>query len=809
MSLKPFRSADAEVIRETCLRLMKVWAKLIERSEQLGILLWVADGSEILEWSGDPGQRLEWGRYIGFCNIDAMPDLYFPGWYQDRPGEPYCPDTPEFTYGDLGRMVDGLRAAVKDCFGLDATIGATFDPGPEFAYSKFKYDWHPECLFEQPDGGMLAPMHFVSAQSVLHADSRRYGGFPEGIPEGVSFGTFLGQQYDSLARAVGFNYLWLSNGFGYSHFAWTPTGELLKKGRWRPEQAESERQKTLRFWRDFRAECPDVPLEVRGTNFSLGMDLSTDAASHAEIVETGKLDVMPPNLPVLHADLLADDIVTYLTRQAKSPTERIIYRTYLNDPWFENNPWYTIYNREPLESYTALSTCRMNEDGGVDVPTDFHILTVDTEQGELWEDEANEVIPHYLRSLAERADAPGPVVWVYPFDEYHTVLQESPELLPHVFHHDHYVMRSTDGCLPVLTVCASDCFVSLARSGRLPGSIFLAPAPLGDWAYAEALLEHVQDGGRAVLYGSLAHAPDPLLEALGLSLSDSPLEGDLEVDCRLSLDPFSEGGQPNDLPLRHRAQTCGGGLHEVCPEGDPDVRIWARLRGEGRAYCVHRSRPEWNGGSLAWIRGTVPYGVPTEAPYFRPDKDAPGETQRSQDWLRRLIAELGLDIVQPRRDENAEPVRLFIKRHKGAWYFTGSKPDTTVHARIKTPDGAPVFTEYETPIIDGYAEEHFGKTIYNEVRFFVRMRDGICKAHALAHSPGQERCLALEGCEQATVTVYPGPQALRDGRVMILESHWADCGLAGAPLPMVPHQRDDRRGCLIVENHTGPLYLKW
>ena len=809
LSLKPFRSTEEEAIQETCGELMKVWEKLVERSEALGLLLWVADGSEILEWNGDLQQPLEWGRYIGFCNIDAMPDLYYPGWYQDRPGEPFCADTPEFSYGHLKLIVESLRAAAAERFGLDATIGATIDPGPEFAYSKFKYLWHPECLFEQTEGEMLAPMHFVSTQSVLGGDKRKYGGFPDGIPDGTSFGTFLGRQYGSFSRSLGFDYFWLSNGFGYSHFAWTPTGELLKHGEWRPEQAETERQKTLRFWRDFRAECPDVPLEVRGTNFSMGMDISTDGASHADIVEVGKLDVMPPNLPVLQADLLADDIVTYLTRQAKGPTKRIIYRTYLNDPWFENNPWFTIYNREPLETYTAVSTCRMNEDGSVDPPTDFHILTVDTELGELWQHEANEVIPHYLRALAERADAAGPLVWVWPFDEYHAVLRESPELLPHIFHHDHYIMRATDGGLPLLTVCASDCFVSLARAGRLPDSIFLAPAPLGDWAYAEALLDHVRSGGRVILYGALDHAPAALLEALGVSLDESPIEGNLIADCRLSLDPFEEAEPGEPHPLRHRAVTSGGGLREVCGEDDADVRVWVEQGPERRAYCVHRTGTEWGGGHLAWIRGTVPYGLNQSDPLFRVDKDSPTEIQRTQDWLRRLVAELGLDILQPRRGENAEPVRLFIKRHKGAWYFVGSKPDTSVHARIRTPDGAPAFTEYNTPVIDGYGEEHFGKTIYNEVRFFVRMGDGTVKVHALAHSPGQERCLALQGCQDATVTIYPDPEALRDGRVMVLESQWTDCGLEGASIPMVPHRRDDERGCLIVENHTGPIFVKW
>jgi len=244
-------------------------------------------------------------------------------------------------------------------------------------------------------------------------------------------------------------------------------------------------------------------------------------------------------------------------------------------------------------------------------------------------------------------------------------------------------------------------------------------------------------------------------------------------------------------------------LRETCPWDDPDLRIVVAQGEKKRAYAVSRARPEWNGGRLAWIRGT--YSAEARSGDFRLFPDQAWEVQNPRDWSRRLLADFGLDILFRRFDPGVEPQRLFIKRHRGAWILTGSKPDTTVHARIRTPDGAPVFLEYETPIIDGYAKEHFGKSIYNEIRFFVKMVDGKVKAKEHPVPVGKRRQLQLTGCVDATITIYPDPEALRKGDVLVLPGHNADRnGDAG-----IPHTVDLDRGCLTIRGYTGAVWLKW
>ena len=40
-----------------------------------------------------------------------------------------------------------------------STVGATFDPGPEFAYSDFKYHRHPEVASEMMGAHHLGQLH--------------------------------------------------------------------------------------------------------------------------------------------------------------------------------------------------------------------------------------------------------------------------------------------------------------------------------------------------------------------------------------------------------------------------------------------------------------------------------------------------------------------------------------------------------------------------------------------------------------------------------------------------------------------------
>ena len=219
LSLKPFGyDKSLAGIEKVCRDYYKKWAALLEYASGISVLLWTSDGSEIFEFTGDLDVSFEWCKYIGIGN-----------WNRDIKGEEakkarslhqlpiyYMENPPEMTYRDLKNIIDTLKRVGKEMTGFDIKVGETFDPGPEFAYSAFKYERHPEIA----KGNIMGKNQWLHCAARLHAEKRAYAAYPDGIPEGTHIGEFLGKQFMALRRAVGFDYLWLSNGFGFSLASW-------------------------------------------------------------------------------------------------------------------------------------------------------------------------------------------------------------------------------------------------------------------------------------------------------------------------------------------------------------------------------------------------------------------------------------------------------------------------------------------------------------------------------------------------------------------------------------------------------------
>ena len=69
MSLKPFGQLDDDFIRKVCTELFDQYRDLIRHATSVAVMLWAADGSDILEYTGDLDQRMEWCRYVGNPNM--------------------------------------------------------------------------------------------------------------------------------------------------------------------------------------------------------------------------------------------------------------------------------------------------------------------------------------------------------------------------------------------------------------------------------------------------------------------------------------------------------------------------------------------------------------------------------------------------------------------------------------------------------------------------------------------------------------------------------------------------------------------
>ena len=63
MSLKPFKKTDDKYIESVCRRIFGDWMPLLKKADTVSVLLWAADGSEILDYAGESDRRFEWACY--------------------------------------------------------------------------------------------------------------------------------------------------------------------------------------------------------------------------------------------------------------------------------------------------------------------------------------------------------------------------------------------------------------------------------------------------------------------------------------------------------------------------------------------------------------------------------------------------------------------------------------------------------------------------------------------------------------------------------------------------------------------------
>lgn len=349
-------------------------------------------------------------------------------------------------------------------------IGETFDIGPEFAISDFKYRRHTEIC----TGTKLDKLGFVDATSTLNADSRCYAAYPSGIPAGTPFGTFLGKQSEIFLKDMGFDYLWLSNGLGFSANPWDKTGKIFDGERYYPEKLLETKKKVFAFWKLFRAEC-SFPLETRGTNNSVGIDYASDGVPLHDIYNNDLDITAPPNSPwAALNDNYGLEIMGHMTRICELPSKKFPFRYYIHDPWWINSPWYDRYDGSPCDIYLPMAISRINARGEVETANSLNILSIDNSYGNMPDCCVNEPLPHILKAEKDASDEPAPLVWVYPMREYTTL--EGSVLLEEMNLGDHYICDAINNGFPLCCVVSTDNF--LKHDAEIyRKSILISPVP--------------------------------------------------------------------------------------------------------------------------------------------------------------------------------------------------------------------------------------------------------------------------------------------------------------------------------------------
>jgi len=765
MSLKPFKSLDAAYVAQVCEKIFMQWRGLAAEAETVSVMLWTADGSEILDYKGRMDDRIEWARYIGGANPPPA-----------EPGKPprtdlhganylYMANPPEITYSTLKRIVAALKEAGSRVLDKPIQVGATFDPGPEFAKSPFKYERHREICM----GSTMGQKMWVCSYATLNEDHEFYAGWPEGIPQGTPFGTFFGRQCRHFLTDLGFDFIWFSNGFGFGRDTWNATGAVFDGEAFHAERVKEIRDVTLDFWRLFRAECPRFEVRTRGTNLSTGVDLASDAVPLKAIYEGNFNLLPPPNSPwaALDGDF-GIELTGYMSHIAKLPDQRYMFRYYVHDPWWLNSPWLDRYGRQPHDIYLPLSIARIDAAGRVCPPTHLSFLTIDDSYGNLPDQCPNEVVPHVLHALATGPDQPSPLVWVYPFDEYHEILDRHEDRVPEPYFGDWFIRGAINNGLPLNSVVATDHFIRsrAARPGLYDQSILVTPVPDAGSPLEADLLQFVRAGGRVILYGPTRHAGQELRNLLGVKLA-APLAGDLDIRVEIAIDRIRRGGYAGKLC--HREMLCAGGMEETLAGDAAGVTVYATASRdrETRIAALARRDAAWNGGALAWVRGTSSNSlIPGQA---LPQPDDSTQRFNGEILMRLVLSELGCTFGFDKATVDLRSPYNLVSRHDNGFYFSGYAPNTTVAQRLRFPQGAPLMVGLETEIAAGCATYHMPRSWHYECRVFVEQEaESILSC---VEQPtvmlGLHRRLYMTGFREATLRVFL-PEGIEAGQVEML-----------------------------------------
>lgn len=496
MSLKPFKQTDDAYIRAVCQQVFDQWRPLLKGRKSVSVMLWVGDGSEILDYSGHMEDRFEWARFIGTANL--------PYREEDQPLETslherkqdYIPSAPVMTYRILKNIISCLKEEGKKAF-PDAIIrvGETFDIGPEFAISDFKYERHREICVSS---SQVDRFGFIDATGILHGDDHHYAAYPDGIPEGTPFGTFLGKQSELFLRDMGFDFLWLSNGLGFSADPWKRTGKIFDGQDYYPEKLAKTSEKVFAFWQLFRKEC-SFPLETRGTNNSVGIDYASDGVPLYDIYQAGLGITAPPNSPwAALDDNFGLELMGHMTRICHLPSERFPFRYYIHDPWWVNSPWYDRYDASPHDIYLPMAISRIDEAGNVGSANSLNLLSIDNSYGTMPDACVNEPLPHLLKAEKDVSDEIAPLVWVYPMKEY-TTARSAPQLREMNLG-DHYICDAINDGLPLCCVVATDLF-SGHDTKLYQKSLLISPVP-EEKAVLEKLKDCAKEGIGVLMYGT-------------------------------------------------------------------------------------------------------------------------------------------------------------------------------------------------------------------------------------------------------------------------------------------------------------------
>lgn len=735
MSLKPFKKTDKEYIRNVIRQAFIQWKPLLMNRNSISVMLWTADGSEILDYTGNLDAEFEWCCYIGRANSEeADENDSFELCLHDKK-RPYMKNPPRMTYGILKTIVSIIKEEGKKLFpDSQIRVGETFDIGPEFAVSDFKYRRHREICTGNGEGGIT----FVNSYGLLNGDDFSYAGFPEGIPDQTPFGTFLGRQSNIFLKDMGFDYLWLSNGVGFSADSWSSKGAIFDGEQFHTDKLPEIENKVTDFWTFFRKECPDYPIETRGTNYSAGIDYASDAVPLYDIYH-GNLNILPPpNSPWAALDgNFGLELMGHMTRICELPGEDFLFRFYIHDPWWVNSPWYDRYNGKPHDIYLPMALSRIDEKGKTQAASFLNILSIDNSFGNMPDSCVNEPLPHLLKAEKDSADEPADFTWVYPFREY--TCTQSEGALRKMMSEDWFICQAITGGFPLSSVVTCDNFLKHDKS-IYSKTVLVTPVPFGESKFEKEIMDYSEKGGKVIYYGSADCASKRFLNLFHLKIENGVC-GKQKMDSCYIPDIYKDEIYPDEIEIR---EFISNGLLNTVPKEKTgnDFEI-----GE---YALSASYK-----NSVWFRAPVGGDINRDdgAGYIIPDQ---GRNRiKGELLLRKILEKFGYIIRFSKTNGNTDGNVIMLHRSNNAEILSVYAPDTTVETYLKFPLGAPILNGYETELKDGMANYRFPKSEHTECRVFVEQEKGVVGVRECAPvNYKYRRRILVSGLKNATVRFF-------------------------------------------------------
>lgn len=741
ISLKPFKKLDDEYIEKVCDELFDQWTNLLHFANGCSVMLWSADGSEILEYTGDLDDKFEWCYFVGLANWKTV--------YKHAPddilqyGRKYLPDgeIPNMTYGALKKIISAIKMVGKKKLGFDIEVGATFDPGPEFSLSDFKTRRHPEI---DCGNGEAAESIWYHCAGNLNGDSEKYAAYPDGIPDGLCFGTFFGKQFERFKNDLGFDYIWLSNGFGYSLRAWNWTGEGYN-GKCFCDGENKVINGIKEFWSEFTKYC-DCRIETRGSNITAGMDIGAHASPIKDIYSEYNV-VAPPNSPWAALDFRYGlELSGYMSHIAVLPekNKEFMFRYYLNDPWWKNSPWFDRYRESPHDIYLPLAIGRIDENGKVQNPKYLNFLTCDDTYGKLSWQGASEVTPHILSAYNHAPNKVGFVTWVYPFDYYEQGAKTGRN--GEAAFSDWAIESALDNGLSISSVVADRNILKTDLS-IYKDSVLLMPVPNKGTYLEKILIALLENSCSVMLYGDVRNASDMVRNLIGVNLADG-IDGRLKMHAEYNIDTL-ENGEFADT-FEHVSHLSNGDINTVSNGNSEVLAYVCDEKNRERVYASYSKNAL--SGRLVWIRASFPHKN-------TPEKSLPEQKKRSDEFcvsslFRRFLSVFGIKIAYNFENPNGKCDMLAFAKKDNALYISGASSVNGARAKVMLPDGAPLVTNCPCSVDENGAEYDFNMFMHGECLVYVKQKERTkvsvvtvpCSSHSL------DKRIRIFGLKDAHVT---------------------------------------------------------